>query len=162
MRFNPAIIIFLLIISSCIFAQSSKDFTVEILDGEKQSFEEIYSEGPVLVNFWALWCTPCLAEMKALDQLYEKYQSQGFRILGINQDTPRSLAKIKTYISTREISYNIVLDPDKTLYEEFNAQILPTNILFNQKGEIVYQSTGYFPGDEFQLEEEIKKVLSKE
>jgi len=143
-------------------AQDKIEFPVEFLSGEKKNFSEIYPEGPTLVNFWALWCKPCRAEMKALNELYKKYSDKGFQILGINQDTPRSLAKVKAFVGSQGIQYKIALDPNNEYFELFNGQVLPLTILYDREGNVVYQNTGYFPGDEFKIEKEIQKTLNLE
>lgn len=152
------ILIFIFTFSLSI-AQDQIDFSIELLDGESKDFSEMYSNGPTLINFWALWCKPCRIEMKALNDLFEKYSERGFQILGINQDTPRSVVKVKSFVKSLDIQYNIALDPNKEYFEMFNGQVLPLSILYDTEGNVVYQSTGYFPGDEFKIEEAIQKAL---
>ncbi|OGU35242.1 MAG: hypothetical protein A2068_11070 [Ignavibacteria bacterium GWB2_35_6b] len=142
-------------------AQDKIDFSIELLNGDEVEFSELYNEGPVLVNFWALWCKPCRTEMKYLKKNYEKYSEQGFKILGINQDTPKSLSKVKSFVESYDLQYLIGLDPNKKYFEMFNGQVVPYSILYNKKGEVVYSHSGYLPGDEIKLEEEIKKVLEE-
>jgi thiol-disulfide isomerase/thioredoxin len=153
------LIILVLSITSFLWGQDKFDFTLNLTTGDSKQFSEYYSDGPVLVNFWALWCKPCRAEMKSLNEIHKKYIGKGFKIIGINQDSPRSEAKVKSYISGYGIDYDIATDPNKIIFEKFNGQVIPLSILFNNKGEIVYQHTGYFSGDEFEIEEAVKKVL---
>ena len=49
----------------------------------------------VIVNFWATWCAPCLAEMPALEAYYKKHQSEGLEILAISMDDPRAIAAVR-------------------------------------------------------------------
>lgn len=142
-----------------IYAQDKIDFKAETLSGTEINFSEVYKNGPTLINFWALWCKPCRIEMKALKSLYERYADEGFNIIGINQDSPRSVAKVESFISSQNIKYTIVLDPNKELFNLFNGQVVPLTLLYDRKGNVVYQNQGYLPGDEFSLEEEIKKLI---
>lgn len=142
-------------------AQDKIDFSIELLNGEEAEFSELYKDGPVLVNFWALWCKPCRTEMKHLKKIYEKYSGDGFKILGINQDTPRSLSKVNSFVQSYQIDYLIGLDPNKKYFEMFNGQVIPYSLLYNQKGEVVYLHSGYLPGDEKELEEAVAKVLGE-
>ena len=154
-----AVIIFLSTVT--MFGQENFNFSLETLDDEEIQFSEFAKEGVVLVNFWALWCKPCRIEMKVLQKLYKKFNESGFEIIGVNQDTPRSLAKVESFISSLNVSYKIGLDPNGAFFRMFNGQALPLTLLFKD-GEIVYQSTGYLPGDEFKLEAEIIKALDSE
>lgn len=156
------LLLLLFIITNLVLAQDKYDFTLNLTNGESKQFSEYYSDGPVLINFWALWCKPCRAEMKSLNDIHQKYFDKGFKIIGINQDSPRSEAKVKSYLAGYGIEYDVATDPNKKLFQLFNGQVIPFSILFNKNGEVVYQHTGYFPGDEFKIEEEIKKVLEIE
>ncbi|MCB9248142.1 MAG: TlpA family protein disulfide reductase [Ignavibacteriales bacterium] len=89
------LIAFSIIFCSSVFSQNNIDFTAETLENKELKLSEVYSESPTLVSFWALWCKPCRAEMKQLENLYNIYKDKGFTIIGVNQDSPRSLAKGK-------------------------------------------------------------------
>lgn len=143
-------------------AQDKIEFSAETITNEEMIFSEIYKQGPTLVNFWALWCKPCRAEMRHLQAIYEKYEDNGFTILGINQDSPRSMAKVRAFVSSHNLNFPIVTDPNQEIFQQFNGQSIPLNVLYNQKGEVVYTHVGYLPGDEIKLEEEIRKVLGIE
>ena len=151
--------ILIFVITFSISAQDNIDFEIDLITGNNISVTDLYKDGPLLVNFWALWCKPCRAEMKELNKLYQKYSQDGFTILGINLDTPRSSAKVESFVSTLEIEYPIALDPNSKIFESLNGQVVPLNLLYDSNGKLVYRHTGYLPGDEFKLEEEIKKVL---
>lgn len=148
-----------LILTTIVSAQDKIEFSFETLENEQKQFSEFYKDGPVLVNFWALWCKPCRAEMRHLENLYEKYKEENFTIIGINQDTPRSLAKVKSFVSTHGVTFPIALDPNTEIFQQFNGQSIPLSILYNENGEVVYKHVGYLPGDELKLEKEIQNVL---
>ena len=154
------LLLFMIILAVCsnMYGQDKINFSGELLNGDKIEFAEVYPNGVTLVNFWALWCKPCRVEIKALKELYEKYKNTGFQVIGINQDSPRSVAKVESFVKAHELNYKIVLDPNKELFELFNGQVVPLTLLYNKEGKVVYQNTGYLPGDEFKLEEEIKKA----
>lgn len=153
--------ILIIFICSKSFTQSNIDFSAETLKGKEIEFNEVYKNGPTIVSFWALWCKPCRAEMKHLEKMYNKYSDMGFTIIGINQDSPRSVAKVKSYISSHHITFPIITDPNQEIFQMFNGQSIPLTVLFNKKGEIVYRHTGYLPGDEKKIETELKKLLSE-
>ncbi|MBU2492176.1 MAG: TlpA family protein disulfide reductase [Bacteroidetes bacterium] len=155
-------ILFLIAIVNPVSGQENINFSIDLINGGEVDFSTLHQEGPVLVNFWALWCKPCRTEMKYLKKIYEKYSGKGLKILGINQDTPRSLSKVKSFVNSYGIEYLIGLDPNKKYFEMFNGQVVPYSLLYNKDGEIVYQHSGYLPGDEIELEKEIKKVLGEE
>ena len=152
--------LFLLIFfSTSVLSQDYIDFSSETLNNEEIHLSEVYANGPTLVNFWALWCKPCRAEMKHLEVIYNKYKDKGFTIIGINQDTPRSVAKVKSFVSSHSLSFPIVTDPNQEIFQQFNGQSIPLSVLFDKDGKVVYSHVGYLPGDEIKLEDEVKKIL---
>lgn len=144
------------------FAQDKLNLSVPTIDNKNIEVSELYKKGPVLINFWALWCEPCKVEMRQLKILYEKYKDKGFTILGINQDSPKSVSKVRSYISSQKINFPVAIDPNSQLLQKFNGQSIPYSLLINKEGEIVYKNVGYLPGDEIKLEKEIQKLLAGE
>ncbi|MFZ1292499.1 MAG: TlpA disulfide reductase family protein [Melioribacteraceae bacterium] len=151
--------IYFIIIQGVLFSQSNIDFSAQTLENKNIKFSETLKDSPTLISFWALWCKPCRTEMKYLEDYFEKYKTKGFNIIGINQDSPRSLAKVKSFVATHKVSFPIVLDPNQEIFQKFNGQSIPLTVLFNKNGEIVYSHIGYLPGDEIKLEKEIIKLL---
>jgi len=148
----------LIVIFSNLSSQEHQNLIVQTIAGEEVSLQELISRGPVLVNFWALWCEPCKIEMKQLQSLYDRYSEKGFSILAINQDNHKSISKVSSYISSHEYSFYISTDPDGELAQQFNVQSIPLSILFDTNGIIVYKALGYKPGDEKKIEEALENI----
>ncbi|MBS4028566.1 MAG: TlpA family protein disulfide reductase [Ignavibacteriales bacterium] len=146
---------------STLSAQEKIDFSVTTLSDEEIQLSQLYAKGPTLVTFWALWCEPCKSEMRSLQSLFEKYSEQGFSLLTINEDSPKSAAKVSSYIASQNYSFPVVLDPNGELLQLVNGQSVPFAILFDTGGKIVHQRIGYLHGDEKELEKEIVKLISK-
>ena len=160
MRFsllNTTFIFFIL--SFSLLAQEKINFSVTTVDNKQVELSELYNKGSLLVSFWALWCEPCKVEMRVLKDVYKKYKDRGFTILSINQDSPKSVSKVRAYISSQRINFPVALDPNSQFLQKLNGQSIPYSLLFNKEGEIVYKSVGYLPGDEINLEKEIQKLL---
>lgn len=125
------------------------------LDGSTSTLSEYLKTGPVYVTFWALWCSPCLQELRALEGISERNKNAAFTILAVNQDSPKSLAKVKAYVSSRGYAMPIVLDPNAQFLQAFNGRALPFSVLLEKNGKVLHTRTGYFPGDEKEIEREI-------
>ena len=135
------------------------DLNIKAINGSSIDVKESAAKGAVLINFWALWCEPCRAEMRHLNDIYNKYKDNGFTIVGINQDSPKSVAKVRSYISAHKIDFPIALDPNFEIFNSMNGQVLPYSLLVDKNGNIVYRQTGYVPGDEKKLENEVSKII---
>jgi cytochrome c biogenesis protein CcmG/thiol:disulfide interchange protein DsbE len=139
----------------------SYDFSLEDLDGNTVTLTGLLEKGPVMISFWALWCVPCKEEMKIMSEVYNKYKDSGFVYVAMNQDSPKSSAKVKSYIESKEYKFIVLLDTDGHVFENFGGQNLPFSVLINQKGEIIKTYTGYVPGDESKIENDIVNLIKE-
>ncbi|TVR21065.1 MAG: TlpA family protein disulfide reductase [Anaerolineaceae bacterium] len=64
---------------------------------------------PVIVNFWATWCAPCITEMPELQQVYEEHAADGLRIVAVNLGESRRL--VAQWADQLGLTFDIVLDP---------------------------------------------------
>jgi len=113
-----------------------------------------------LINFWATYCVPCRKEMKYLDRINTAYQDQNVQVIGVSIDDPRTVGRVKSMIRSQHLGYRILLDTEQQLYQNFNTSAMPFSILVTPQGQIIWEHTGYLPGDEKELEAQIKKALS--
>ncbi|MEG3087509.1 TlpA family protein disulfide reductase [Sphingomonas sp. PB4P5] len=104
-------------------------------DGSKTSIAA-FAGKPVLVNLWATWCAPCVAEMPTLDRVAERMQ-----VVAISQDLGGA-AKVDPFFAKAGLK-NIkrYLDPGVTLSVAYQAS-LPTSILYDAAGKEVWRMTG--------------------
>ena len=117
-------------------------------------------EGPVLINFWATWCSPCKKEMVYLDQFEKEYKDKGLSILAVSTDSQKSLSQVRSYIRSKKYTFEVFQDPTSQTFKKLNGNIMPTNILINKDGKILWRHYGYLPGDEIDMEKEIRSALN--
>ena len=123
---------------------------------------QLVKDGPVLINFWALWCSPCLKELPHLNDLHKKYQNKGFKVLAINVDTDRSKSEIRSYIKRNSLEMLISIEPDLNSFKKLNGKAMPYTLIVNSSNNVIYKHNGYVPGDEIILDNKIsKEFLSK-
>lgn len=155
--------IFLVIVCCAnLSAQTYYEFTSTDLDGNEVSISKLLDKGPVLIGFWATWCSPCKEEMKEMQKIYEKYKAQGFTYLALNQDNQKSLSKVKPFIESHSYTFPVAFDTDQKIYEGYSGgEDIPYSILIDKNKNIVAVHRGYLTGDEKKIEAEIKALLTK-
>jgi len=121
--------------------QQAKNFTLADMDNQKHSLKD-YLGKVVMINFWATWCPPCRQEMPSMEALYQRFKTKGFTILAINQwETPD-----RVFVYTGEFSlpptFPILFDQKGEIADMFTVKGLPTTILVNKKGQVVYRAIG--------------------
>ena len=131
------------------------DFTLRDLRGNQVSLSDLRGQ-PVVLNFWATWCSPCRVEIPYLETLYTKYKDQGLVIIGMNTET--DYMKVKRFAEPR-ISYTVLLDGG-TQAQGYDVSGIPCTYYIDRKGIIQHRSVGFGPGDEALIEEKIKELLA--
>ncbi len=98
---------------------------------------------PLLVNFWATWCPPCVEELPLLDQFYQSRRAQGWQLLGLAIDQPSA---VRAFLARRLLSFPIGLAGlgGTELSRELGNSNggLPFSVLFDPAGRLVERKLG--------------------
>ncbi|MCB9252699.1 MAG: TlpA family protein disulfide reductase [Flavobacteriales bacterium] len=137
--------------------------TVVDLDGQNVNFAEFAANGQItIVSFWATWCKPCLVELSNVDNVYEEWQEKyNVRLIAVSIDDSRTVTKVKPMVNAKNWPYDFLIDGNSELRRAMNVTNPPTTFLLDKNGNIVFTHTGYLEGDEFELEEHIKKLAGQ-
>ena len=175
---NYSIFVFLIIIS-LIFTQNNKDnnesnyipaydFNLSLFNNSGQDSTiqlSSFKGNVVLLNFWATWCGPCIAEIPEFNDLYDKYNSKGFEILGVSvSDNYKQLKKFSNKI---EINYKLLFgssDEMAIVIQNYGAfYSVPVSYLINRDGFVVRGYPGAIIGEYWSslLKDDIIKFLSE-
>jgi len=141
--------------------EAGLDFALENLNGKKVTLRDLLAQGPVLVNFWATWCKPCLKELPYVEELQQKYREEGLTVVAISEDNARSVGKVKSYIQSTVYTFTVLLDTNGEAKRRLKAWATPYTVLFDSDGSKVYAHVGYRPGDEKELTREVKGLMER-
>lgn len=117
------------------------------LDGNQVELGDFLGSGPVILDFWATWCKPCLVAMPELQALYEDLAPRGLRVVAINEDGPRNTAKVRPFLQSRGFTFPVLLDLNREAQRRLQAIALPTTLVLDANGVLLHSSFGYRPGE---------------
>jgi peroxiredoxin len=103
------------------------------LTGERITLSKLQGR-PVLINFWATWCSPCRQEFPALVRKQKQYQDQGFVILGVNTGDENSDEGVLAFMRNTLVTFPIARDRDGRAAHMYNIRGLPTTVFVDRKG----------------------------
>ncbi len=134
-------------------------WTLRTSDGKEASLQGALAGGPVLVSFWALWCAPCLRELPHLDRIARETAGR-LTVLAVNEDGPRSVARVRPYLHSRKLGLIVPLDTAGEVAQEMQVgDALPFLVLYDAHGREAYRRVGYREGDEVALRARVTELL---
>ena len=107
------------------------------INGNAYNFNQ--SEGKVvLVNFWATWCPPCIAEMPSMQELYNDY-SDKVDFVFVSDEKQDVL---KSFLSKKNYSFNVYMPSEAPKIKLFEVRSIPRTFLLNKRGNIIIDKSG--------------------
>jgi cytochrome c biogenesis protein CcmG/thiol:disulfide interchange protein DsbE len=126
--------------------QPAPDFTLRLFDLGEVTLSQL-SGTPVVLNFWASWCTPCRDEAPGLERTWRTYRDRGVTFVGLNlQD---SEVEARAYLGEFAVTYPNGQDPDGTITVDYGIIGMPVTFFVNRDGVVERRWVGAIP--EWQL-----------
>ena len=111
-------------------------FTLKTPQDEVHSLDE-YRGNPVLVFFWASWCSVCKSVMPNLETVYQEYAPQGFEILAVNTTNQDVLSMAETYFEAQGYTFTMLFDQAGETANQYQMRAVPTSVLIDPEGKVV-------------------------
>jgi peroxiredoxin len=119
-------------------------FRLASLDGRQLGPSDFQGQ-VVLLDFWATWCVPCHAQARELAPLYAEMKHQGVEFLAI--DLGEDEATVRRFVADNPYPYPVLLDPGDTLMYELGIVALPTVMVLDREGKLVFNRTSVVPAE---------------
>jgi peroxiredoxin len=151
------------LISMSSYAQGTlPNITLRDLDGNTVQTASLSNDGkPILICFWATWCSPCKKELNTYAELYDDWREEtGVKIYAVTVDDQRTVGSVAPYVNGQSWEYEILLDTNKQFQQAMGVTAPPHTFLLDGNGKIVWQHSGYMSGDEEEVYKELLKLKS--
>jgi thiol-disulfide isomerase/thioredoxin len=124
---------------------AAHDFKLTDLKEEKSFSLSEFKGKPVILNFWATWCTPCREEIPFLQKSWDTYKENGLILIGINVMDDAENAR--DFLNSFDIDYLNLLDKSGSVSGKYRVVALPATFFIDKNGNIYKQNYGPFLGD---------------
>ena len=141
-------------------AKGSKatNFTLRDIKGKSLKLSD-YKDKTVYMAFWAVWCKPCLKELKFLNKMHKKYKSKGFEVLAISIDGPETQARVPSLVRSKKLKFRVAIDKEKRVTKLYNPKNAAPFSEVIKKGKIIKKREGFQVSEKKEIEKEIKELL---
>lgn len=119
------------------------DFTGELIDGTSITLSELQGK-PVIINFWATWCGPCVKEMPAFERLKDDF---GDKIGIIAVNCGDDAGTVKDFVEENGYTFPVVLDEEYSISMLYPTNSIPYTVVVDAEGRVTHISTGALDAD---------------
>jgi len=128
---------------SALAGKPAPEFTLKELAGETFALRTLRGR-PVVLNFWASWCTPCREETPLLVRLHQTYGPRGVAFVGVDEEDEPAAAR--SFAARYHVDYPAVIAPDDRLLRAYAIVGLPTTVFIGPDGIVRGTEVGGFIG----------------
>ena len=153
--------VFLLVMTAEASAQTIPSVQLKDLTGSTVDTGTLENDGnPIVICFWATWCSPCKRELNNYMDYYADWQEEtGVKIIAVSIDDTRSTKRVAPYFMSSGWEFEILLDPSGDFKRAMGVNNVPHTFVYNGEGELVWSHNNYAEGDEEELYEELLKLV---
>lgn len=122
------------------------DFSLQDLGRNTFNLSSYRDKQPVILFFWTTWCPFCRRELKMLKDIYPQLQKDGSELLAISVGEP--VYKVDNFVRGYALNFKVLLDKDIAVADAYDILGVPTYVLIDKKGRIVFRAN-YFPKEKY-------------
>ncbi|MGZ3423787.1 MAG: peroxiredoxin family protein [Polyangiales bacterium] len=141
-------------------ASDASDFTLTDIEGKQVSLSQYLGKQAIVVDFWATWCKPCVAELMHVQKMYEARKDKGFVVLAVSMDGPETESAVAPFVKGKGWTFPVLIDTETRATSLYNPRkAAPFTVIIDRHGKIIKRREGFNPGDEVQLEADVDAAM---
>lgn len=117
---------------------------------------DAYRGRTVVVNFWATWCAPCVAEMPSLQRMRDKLAPKGIEVIAVNLQ--ENAARIGPFVERLGITFPVVRDHDGAVRTAWQVTVFPTSFVVGPDQRIVWVARGEIDWDDAHVQSQLRTL----
>ena len=140
-------------------APAAPNFTLKGLDDRMVSLSD-HKGKVVLLNIWATWCPPCVAEAPSIDRLYKMMKDENFELLAVSIDEGGKGA-VEEFMKSKNLSFPVLLDPDGYVARLYRTTGVPESFIIRKDGTIDNKIVGAIDWTSSKVLEYLHKLIQE-
>ncbi len=133
-------------------------FAALTLAGDSLTLSDLRGQ-VVMLNVWATWCIPCRKELPELQALHQQYAARGLKVVGVSVDDGSADDAVEDFVQRFGLTFTIVRDPGESVSTLFFTPGVPTTILIDRNGIVVWRRPGPFTANDPELQGALRQLL---
>lgn len=135
------------------------EYAASTLTGDSASLDQLRGQ-VVLLNVWATWCPPCRKEIPVLQALHESHADDGLRVVGVSVDAAGEAQAVERFVESYGVTFEIWLDPAERVSSTFRTSGVPTTLLIDRDGRLVWRHLGPVTADDPEMNRVLEETLT--
>ena len=124
---------------------------IKTIEGKSiNSISTLNKNGLTIYSFWATWCVPCINELDAIHNEFDKWKEHNVKLVAVSTDDARTKRRVRPLVNGKKWNFDVLVDENQALKRALNINGIPHTIV-TKGSKIIYRKIGYKPGEENDL-----------